>query len=163
MSEYHKTKNKGLLRWQLGIKCIIIYAFLVLSGCKDSSRNSEVAAEYLTQTAQSGLKESIARGALIYTDFCLQCHMPNGEGVQGTFPPLAQSDWLMTKRAESIHAVKHGQKGEITVNGESYNGIMVPMGLSDEEIADVLNYVMNSWGNSQDAMITPEEVAAIDN
>ena len=107
------------------------------------------------------LKESTERGGLLYTDFCMQCHMANGLGIEGTFPPLAGSDWLTDKRTESIHAVKYGQSGEIVVNGKLYNSVMIPMGLSDEEIADVLNYVMNSWGNKQDQVVTPEEVSKI--
>ena len=101
------------------------------------------------------------RGALVYEDFCMQCHLANGEGVSGTFPPLAKSNWLIDKRTESIYAVKFGQQGEISVNGEIYNGIMVPMGLSDKETADVMNYIMNSWGNIQDKMVTPEEVSKV--
>jgi mono/diheme cytochrome c family protein len=105
--------------------------------------------------------ESIERGGMLFTDFCMQCHMANGKGIEGTFPPLAGSDWLTDKRSESIHAVKYGQSGEIVVNGKTYNSVMVRMGLSDQEVADVLNYVMNSWGNSQKKMVTAEEVSKI--
>ncbi|MBX2826679.1 MAG: cytochrome c [Flavobacteriaceae bacterium] len=102
------------------------------------------------------------RGGLLYSDFCMQCHLANGFGVPGSFPPLANSDWLRDKRTESIHAVKFGQKGKITVNEIPYDGYMAPMGLSDEEVADVMNYVMNSWGNSQKKMVTPQEVKAVE-
>jgi len=47
----------------------------------------------------------------------VQCHLPNGKGTEGIFPPLDGADWLVQKRTESIHAVKYGQKGEIMVNG----------------------------------------------
>ena len=73
------------------------------------------------------------------------------------------SDWLKNKRAESIHAVKYGQKGEIIVNQKKFNSIMPPMGLSDEEVADVMNYVMNSWSNKNQKMVTVKEVALIKN
>ena len=108
------------------------------------------------------LKASKERGGLVYTDFCMQCHLANGMGIPGSFPPLARSNWLTEKRTESIRGVKYGQNGEITVNGETYNGVMAPMGLSDEEVADVMNYIMNSWGNTQDKMVSEEEVAAIE-
>ncbi|MEL6812422.1 MAG: cytochrome c, partial [Bacteroidota bacterium] len=107
------------------------------------------------------LKESMENGALVYEDFCTQCHMHDGMGVANSFPPLAGSNWLSEKRKESIHAVKYGQSGEIEVNGVRYNGVMAPMGLEDDEIADVMNYIMNSWGNVQTEMVTKEEVAAI--
>lgn len=112
---------------------------------------------------QESLKESINRGEIVYNDFCIQCHLPNGKGVEGVFPPLANSDWLIKKRTESIHSVKFGLQGEITVNGIKYNNLMPPMGLLDREIADVMNYIMNSWGNTQDKIVTVEEVKAIEN
>lgn len=108
------------------------------------------------------LEESMQRGSEIYADFCITCHLEKGEGVENVFPPLAQSDYLMNNRSESIAGVKYGQKGEIVVNGVPYNNVMMPMGLEDEEIADVMNYVLNSWGNSGIKMVTPEEVAAIE-
>ncbi|WP_339629756.1 cytochrome c [uncultured Maribacter sp.] len=104
------------------------------------------------------LKESIKRGSEIYSDFCVNCHMDNGEGVPNSFPPLAASDFLIKNRAASIHAVKFGLKGEIIVNGITYNNSMTSFGLEDDEIADVMNFVMNSWGNKQTKMVTIEEV-----
>ncbi len=107
------------------------------------------------------LKESMARGALVYEDFCMNCHMPNGEGVPSSFPPLADSDYLMQKREESIKAVKYGLSGKITVNGKIYNSAMAPLGLSDDEVADVMNYILNSWGNDDGKMVTTSEVSEI--
>ena len=107
------------------------------------------------------LEASMARGKVVYADFCVTCHLENGEGVPYTFPPLAKSDYLANNREASIRGVKYGQRGEIVVNGETYNNTMMPMGLSNEEIADVLNFVMNSWGNEQEEAVTEEEVAQI--
>src|SRR5690606_40475678 len=70
------------------------------------------------------LDDSIKRGQDIYQDFCVNCHMANGEGVAGSFPPLAKSDFLMEKRKESIKAIKYGMQGEIVVNGQTYNRVM---------------------------------------
>lgn len=94
-------------------------------------------------------------------DFCVTCHLENGEGVAHTFPPLAQSDYLKNNREASIRGVKYGQQGELTVNGVTYNNVMAPMGLEDNEIADVMNYIMNSWGNWSDKLVTTDEVEAI--
>lgn len=105
------------------------------------------------------LDDSIKRGKEVYTDFCVTCHLPDGKGVEKAFPPLAGSDFLLSKRAESIKAVKFGQSGEITVNGMAYNNTMTPLGLTDEEVADVMNYILNSWGNSSDKMVTVDEVS----
>ncbi|PQJ83037.1 cytochrome C [Polaribacter glomeratus] len=102
------------------------------------------------------------RGSEIYSDFCMSCHLPAGEGVAEVFPPLAKSDYLMQKRKESIQAIKYGLKGKIIVNGQEYNGNMSALGLADDEVADVMNYITNSWGNENDKMVTEEEVAKIE-
>ena len=107
------------------------------------------------------LKESMERGKEIYTDFCVTCHLEKGEGVATVFPPLAESDYLMKNREASIRGIKYGQQGEIVVNGVTYNSAMASLGLEDEEIADVMNYISNSWGNSSDKIVTTEEVASV--
>lgn len=112
-------------------------------------------------SAQNNITKSIERGKEIYTDFCVTCHMPNGEGMANVFPPLAKSDYLMANREASIRGIKYGQSGEIKVNGVTYNSAMSMMGLSDDEIADVMNYITNSWGNKNDDMVTEEEVSKI--
>ncbi|WP_166521622.1 c-type cytochrome [Zobellia amurskyensis] len=110
---------------------------------------------------ETELSESMMRGSEIYADFCVTCHLEEGEGITNTFPPLAKSDYLAQNRQESIRGVKYGQQGEMVVNGVTYNNIMTPMGLDDEEIADVMNYIMNSWGNTSEKIVTVKEVEAI--
>lgn len=93
------------------------------------------------------LKESMARGKSIYDGMCTVCHMAEGQGLPGVFPPVAKSDYLMKDLNRSIQSIIDGLSGEIEVNGTKYNGMMQPSGLDDKDIADVLNYVRNSWGN----------------
>jgi mono/diheme cytochrome c family protein len=100
-------------------------------------------------------------GKEIYADFCIQCHGANGKGDTKNFPPLDGSDWLKIKRSESIAAVKFGQSGEIVVNKIKYNSNMPAMGLTDQEVADVMNYIMTSWSNKQTKIVTVKEVALI--
>ena len=107
------------------------------------------------------LEASIERGSEIYLDFCVTCHKGNGEGVAHTYPPLAKSDFLMSNREKSIRGIKYGQQGELVVNGVTYNNVMDRLGLEDVEVADVMNFILNSWGNSSDDMVTEEEVALI--
>lgn len=109
----------------------------------------------------SDLEESIQRGSEIYMDFCITCHLDKGEGVANTFPPLAKSDYLMKNREASIRGIKYGQQGEIIINGVTYNSAMPSPGLEDDEVADVMNYILNSWGNSSDKIVTLKEVEAI--
>lgn len=124
------------------------------------SNNTVPSNEYVSQDIKS-LQTSIADGKEIYFEFCVTCHLANGKGTPGIVPPLQASDWLLTKRKESIHAVKYGQNGPIVVNQKKYNNSMPAMGLTDEEVADVMNYVMHSWGNKQKIQVTEAEVASI--
>ena len=106
-------------------------------------------------------KESIAEGQEIYQDFCVQCHLNSGEGVSGVFPPLKSSDYLLNNIEKSIAGIKYGLKGKIIVNDEIYNSVMLNQGLDDEEIADVMNYILNEWGNSYKKQITTQYVIEI--
>jgi nitrite reductase (NO-forming) len=99
----------------------------------------------------------IARGKQVYMQTCFVCHQTEGQGIADQIPPLAKSDYLMADKERSIRAVLQGLSGEVVVNGKTYNGVMVPMNnLSDHEIANVLTYVRNSWGNSGDAVSADE-------
>jgi mono/diheme cytochrome c family protein len=105
------------------------------------------------------LKASIERGKEVYNTQCITCHMEKGEGIEGAFPPLAKSDYLMADKNRSIKQILEGASGEMTVNGKTYNGEMPAIDLTDEQVSDVLNYVRNSWGN-KGAAVTPAEVTA---
>ena len=107
------------------------------------------------------LEQSIADGKEIYNDFCVQCHLDNGEGVSGVFPPLARSNYLLSNVEMSIRGLKYGLSGPIVVNGEEYNGIMQNQGLDNLEIADVMNFILNNWGNESKEMITKNQVSNI--
>ena len=105
------------------------------------------------------LKASVERGKSIYTSQCITCHLEQGEGIEGVYPPLAKSDYLMADKTRSIQQVLYGLNGEITVKGVTYNGVMNSFDLTDTEVSDVLNYVRNSFGNKGSA-ISPAEVKA---
>jgi nitrite reductase (NO-forming) len=112
----------------------------------------------------AGLTKEIqmAKGKAVYMQTCFVCHQPEGQGIAEQIPPLAKSDFLMSgDRNNIIRGVLLGRTGEITVNSKKYNGTMIPQNnLTDDEIANVLTYVRNNWGNTGDA-ITPLEVAKI--
>ncbi|MBS1506296.1 MAG: cytochrome c [Bacteroidetes bacterium] len=111
------------------------------------------------QKPKFNLKESIERGKDIYIANCLTCHIDQGEGIEDLYPPLAKSDYLMADKKRSIQQVLYGAKGEMKVNGKTYNTEMVGIELTDQQTSDVLNYIRNSFGNKGGA-ITPEEVNA---
>ena len=125
------------------IYCIILFGFL----------------SYMQP--QKTIEKSISDGKEIYQDFCVQCHLDNGKGVPGTFPPLAKSDYLQNNIEASIRGIKYGQRGKITVNGIDYDGIMPHQGLDDEEVADVMNYILNSWGNKTKGQISISQVSEV--
>ena len=108
------------------------------------------------------LSISIKKGKSLYEDFCVRCHMPNGKGQKGIIPPLAKSDFLFKHMEESIKALKYGGiDGEIIVNGVKYNSRMEKMGLYDDEIADIMNYTLNSWGNKYEKRIREKDVKSL--
>ncbi|MEL1253010.1 copper-containing nitrite reductase [Flavobacterium sp. DGU38] len=104
--------------------------------------------------------EQIKSGKELYGRTCFACHQPSGQGIPNAFPPLAKSDFLNANPDRAISAVLHGLSGEITVNGKKFNNVMTSQHLSDEEVADVLTYVYNSWGNNK-TVITPAKVKAV--
>jgi len=116
----------------------------------------------LTLSQEESLKASMARGKEIYNDFCINCHMADGKGVGRTYPPLANSGYLKEKQEESMRGIKYGMQGRIVVNGKVYNNAMMPMGLDDREVADVMNYINNSWGNKNETLITAQQVSKIE-
>ncbi len=102
--------------------------------------------------------ERIELGKQIYSQTCFACHQGEGQGIAGAFPPLAKSDYLNADVDRAIKIVLHGKTGEIKVNGKTYNSVMTAQSLSDEEVANVLTYVYNSWGNNK-TEVTPSMVA----
>lgn len=99
-------------------------------------------------------------GAQIYGAKCVACHQATGHGVPGVFPPLAGSEWVMSKDNILVQILLHGVNGPIQVKGGSYNGAMPSFGnLSDAKIAAVLSYVRQQWGNTAPA-VSEQSVAA---
>jgi nitrite reductase (NO-forming) len=94
-------------------------------------------------------EEQMEFGKQTYMQTCFACHQAEGQGVPNAFPPLAKSDYLNADVDRAIGVVINGLTGEITVNGKKYNSVMTRQALSSDEIANVMTYVYNSWGNSK--------------
>jgi len=108
------------------------------------------------------LSESIKRGKEVYGLYCQNCHMEDGKGTPDINPPLAKADYMKKPAKTLIDIILNGQSGDVVVNGKKYNTIMPAQGyLTDEQIADVLNYARNSWGNKITGTITPAMVKAL--
>ena len=121
-----------------------------------------ITGSYWLVVAQSGsLAQSIKRGQEVFNATCKNCHMENGQGQAGVYPPLAKSDFLAKDAKRAIGIVMNGLNGEITVNGKVYNLDMpAQTQLTDQQVTDVLNYVRNTWGNKGKG-ITPAQVKAL--
>jgi mono/diheme cytochrome c family protein len=101
-------------------------------------------------------------GQQVYEQICVSCHMVQGEGIPGVYPPLAKSDWLTKDNSVLIKIVLHGMYGEIVVNDKPFNSVMSAWGnmLTDTEVANVLTYVRSNFGNTL-SPITIREVTDI--
>jgi nitrite reductase (NO-forming) len=98
---------------------------------------------------------------VLFKGTCSACHQDKGQGIDGVFPPLAQSDYLVADKTRAIRVVLNGLSGAVTVNGKAYNSVMPPMSqLNDDEVANILTFALNSWGNSAGA-VTAAEVKAV--
>lgn len=104
--------------------------------------------------------ERIDLGHHIFVTICAACHQPSGQGLPNVFPPLAGSDFLNADKDRAIQTVIFGRRGEVVVNGQKFNNTMPALPLTDEDIANVLTYVYNSFGNSG-LEVTPQEVKAL--
>ncbi len=143
---------------------------------ESKEKESDASSETVEETAPDAsfpdwLSLQIEQGKEVYMKaaagggMCFTCHQVNGSGLEGQFPPLAGSDWVLGDKSRLIKIMIHGLMGEIEVNGVKYNNVMAPPGippgsLSDDEIANVLTYVRNAWGNSASA-VSSDEVAAV--
>ncbi len=93
-------------------------------------------------------EDQIAAGKQLFAGTCSVCHQANGEGLPNVFPPLAKSSLLAADPKRAMTIVTHGLTGKVTVNGHEYDSVMPPMSqLTDDEVANILTYVLNSWGN----------------
>jgi mono/diheme cytochrome c family protein len=110
--------------------------------------------------------DPVAAGKKLFTT-CASCHQPGGTGVPGVYPPLVKSEWVIGSEERVIRILLHGLNGEISVEGQKYNGVMPNFGQgvggynwTDEKVAYVLTYIRQEWGNSG-APVTAEKVAEI--
>ena len=128
--------------------------------------SSVLAFGFISQTSkpvaptQSSIKASITRGKQVYLQQCLACHQVDASGVPNMNPPLIKTKQVLGDKTALIKIVLNGLKG-VDIDGDTYNGVMAPHpDLTDQEIADVLTYVRNSFGNKATA-VTAAQVKAV--
>lgn len=136
----------------------IIIVIMIFASCGGENTNSN---HQTTPTTIASTDNSpYLAGKTIYQKTCLPCHQSDGKGMEGTYPPLAGSDFLLANKFRAIHQVLKGSMNKITVNGSDYQGVMTPQSLNDSDVAAVLNYVYHSFGNNG-FTVTPTEVKSV--
>lgn len=121
------------------------------------------AAELESYQPKSGAAAAAAQGRKVYESVCGTCHGNDGSGKPGQAPPLAGSEWVIAKGYNRLaHIPLAGISGTLSVGGKDWNLAMAPMGaaLSDADLANVLTYIRNSWGNKADE-VTADNIKGI--
>ncbi len=148
----------------------LILGLLLLAGACGSGANSAPQAaataadvqvhQAEVASASRSPEQRLADGERLYGVHCQACHQATGKGLAGAFPPLAGADYLLADPERAIGIVLGGKSGPIEVNGVTYNAVMPNMSyLGDVEVADILTYTLNAWGNDG-GTIAPAQVAA---
>jgi mono/diheme cytochrome c family protein len=98
-----------------------------------------------------------SEGQQLYAQQCANCHMDDGSGLRGLIPPLAGSDYLTRHRHRLACLIRHGQQGEIVVNGVRYNRPMPgDLELTEVHITNILNYIQTNFGNRNEVFTVQE-------
>jgi len=112
-------------------------------------------------TASSSLKSTMQRGELVYKSVCLTCHQADGGGVPRMNPPLIKTKWVLGDKTKLITLMLKGMNEPIEIEDEEYHNPMPPhTELNDQQIADVLTFVRNSFGNKA-SVVTSSEVKSV--
>jgi len=156
----HASRNGG----RRAARAALVSACLGLAACGGGKDNGAGQASSGAAPAGAPVPTAAAPSGQQIFQRCAVCHQATGQGIPGSFPPLAGSEWATAGNAAApIRVVLHGLSGQVTVKGQRFNSAMPPYGtkqpLSDSEVAAVLTYVRTSWGNAASA-VTPQQVAA---
>lgn len=136
---------------------LILVSFITVMGIRGSAPAALVERFESEGSDQGGLKASVDRGKIVYDTYCLPCHQANAKGVPGMNPPLIKTKWVLGDKKKLITILLKGMDQEIEVNGDVYNNIMPAQPtLTDQEMADVLTFVRNSFGNKASAVTVAE-------
>lgn len=112
-------------------------------------------------SSKSAVQGSIIRGKTVYATFCLPCHQADGSGVPNMNPPLINTSWVLGSKTVLIQQILKGSKGKVEIDGETFHNTMPAQAqLTDLQIADVLTFVRNSFGNKA-SVVTAAEVKAV--
>lgn len=137
---------------------MVLLIILAAGGTQLSAQTKKQATVAKTTALSAAV---LANGKKIYTKYCLACHMADGGGVQNMNPPLIKTSYVLGNQTKLIKVILNGMSEGVEIDGETYTNIMPPHNfLTDQEVADVLTYVRNSFGNKASAIKVAEVKAA---
>ena len=141
---------------------LLLLVTFVLAGCGASSGSEEKLANNADNLSTKE-RQYFANGKKSYATYCATCHMEQGQGLGKLIPPLQSSDYLMKNVPAAARVIKYGLDGPIAVNGVEYNQPMpANPRLTNLEIAELLTFISNSWGNAHGGVSTEEVAAALE-
>ena len=124
---------------------LLIALILLVAACAKKETSTESPTNF---EGAVKLDQYMVEGQQLYVQYCANCHQSNGEGLGELYPPLAKSDYLQNSVDGAACIIKYGMSGSLTVNGVEYNQPMPGFkSLSPLEIAELITYITNSWGN----------------
>jgi len=145
------------------LRLMMIFFIVVAVSCgSKKGKNDQYAPTSEDAASDQGQPQAkVHPGKSLYGQYCGSCHQTDGSGVPGMYPPLAETKYVNGDVEWLVESLVNGLEGPITVKGEEYNNLMPPMDyLSDKEIADILSYIRQSFGNDAEA-VTEEQVKQI--
>ena len=141
-----------MVRAYLPVATVATLALLLSSGCGGRAGDAG---------GSNAAQKKVALGRRVYQQQCATCHQAGGRGVDGVYPPLHETRWTTGDRGRLIRLVLHGMEGPVEVKGQTYDQRMQPRSfLSDEQVAAVLTYVRQHFGNDASA-VSASDVAAV--
>ena len=142
-------------------KMRIVQLLFLLGALGPLASKAQVKKAATTTSSKTTLQASVTRGKAIYGANCLTCHQADGSGVGNLNPPLSGTQWITGSKTTLVQMILKGSKGKVEIDGETFHNTMPAQPhLTDQQIADVLTYVRNSFGNKA-SLVTPAEVKNI--
>lgn len=134
---------------------IVLFLLTFMGSCSPKASSEE---NTLAQISDPEVMKFAVNGKRLYENYCGNCHQADGRGLGKLIPPLRDSDYFQASVHRSIWIMRNGQKGEIIVNGETYNQAMpANPQLKPLEIAQISTYLYNIWGMNE-GVISASEV-----
>ncbi|MEQ9467781.1 MAG: cytochrome c [Ekhidna sp.] len=129
-------------------KILVLILGIISIACGGSGEKKEGSTDSgMSSRDEIRLQQYRVEGAKIYATYCANCHQQDGKGLASLYPPLASSDYLLENLPRAACIIKNGQSKEIVVNGVTYNQMMPGNPITNLEIAEVLTFIGNAWGN----------------